>query len=208
MTISTKNPRTLAALKLPRKIGDLINIAQVIVKAMTGNPNFPSPLPTVAVMTAAVNDLVTAENAAKLRTTGAVALRNAKKQTVVTLLEEWRTYVQSTADASPENAANIIQSGGATMRKNPVRKNLGFHAKLTTTPGSVKVVAPAAAHRASYDWQSSIDGGKTWVDLPQTLQSKMTVAGLPTMTTVQFRYRSTVKTGEGAWSQPISILVM
>ena len=31
------------ALKLPRKIGDLINIAQVIVKAMTGNPSFPNP---------------------------------------------------------------------------------------------------------------------------------------------------------------------
>lgn len=126
----------------------------------------------------------------------------------MTLLEAWRTFVQSTADANRENAADIIQSGGATIRKNPVRKNLGFHAKLTTTPGAVKVVAPAAAHRASYDWQSSMDGGKTWVDLPQTLQSKMTVTGLPTMTTVQFRYRSTVKTGEGAWSQPVSILVM
>ena len=208
MTINTEIPRTLAALKLPRKISDLINIARVIVITMTGNPNFPNPQPTVAAMTTGLNELVMAEAGAKVRSMGAVALRNAKKRALVTLLEEWRTYVQSTADASPENAANIIQSGGATMRKNPVRKNLGFHAKLTTTPGSVKVVAPAAAHRAFYDWQSSIDGGKTWVDLPQTLQSKMTVAGLPTMTTVQFRYRATVKAGEGAWSQPISILVM
>jgi len=208
MTTNTTTPRTLAALKLPRKIADLINLAQVIVKAMTSNPNFPNPQPTVAVMTAAVNDLVTAENAAKIRTTGAVALRNAKKQALVTLLESWRTFVQSTADASPENAANIIQSGGATIRKNPVRQNLGFHAKLGTTSGSVKVVAPAAARRAAYDWQSSVDGGKTWVDLPQTLQSKTTVTGLTSMTTVQFRYRATVKAGEGAWSQPISILVM
>ena len=70
------------------------------------------------------------------------------------------------------------------------------------------ITAPPAERRASYDWQSSIDGGKTWVDLPQTLQSKTTVTGQASMTTVQFRYRATVKLGEGAWSQPISILVM
>src|ERR1019366_10397667 len=154
---------------------------------MTGNPNFPDPQPTVAVMTAGVNALVAAENGAKLRTTGAAALRNSKKAALVTLLEQWRMYVQSTADANPENAANIIQSGGVMLRRTPVRKFLGFHAKLGTAPGSVKVVAPAAARRASYDWQYSIDGGKTWVELPQTLQTKTTVSGLPTMTTVQFR---------------------
>jgi len=89
-----------------------------------------------------------------------------------------------------------------------VRKFSGFHTKLGTAPGSVKVVAPAAARRASYDWQYSIDGGKTWVDLLHTLQSKTTVTGLPTMTTVQFRYFATVKAGPGPWSQPISIFVM
>ena len=121
MTINTQPPRALAALKLPRKIADLINVAQVIVKAMTGSPNFPNPQPTAAAMTAAVDDLVAAENGAKLRTTGAVALRNSKKMALVTLLEQWRTYVQSTADASPENAANIIQSGGVALRRTQVR---------------------------------------------------------------------------------------
>ena len=208
MTINTQPPRALAALKLPRKIADLINVAQVIVKAMTGSPNFPNPQPTAAAMTAAVDDLVAAENGAKLRTTGAVALRNSKKMALVTLLEQWRTYVQSTADASPENAANIIQSGGVALRRTQVRKFLGFHAKLGTAPGSVKVVAPAASRRASYDWEYSVDGGKTWVGVPHTLQARTTVTGLPTLTTVQFRYFATVKEGEGTWSQPISILVI
>ena len=35
------------------------------------------------------------------------------------------------------------------LRKTPAGKNLGFHAKLGTVSGSVKVVAPAAARRAS-----------------------------------------------------------
>jgi hypothetical protein len=208
MTTNTEIPRPLGALKLPRKISDLINIAHVIVIAMTDNPNFPNPQPTVAAMTTGLNELVTAEAGAKLRTVGAVALRNAKKRALVTLLEEWRTYVQSTADANPDNAPHIIQSSGVMLRKTPQRQFLGFHAKLGTAPGSVKVVAPAAARRASYDWQYSIDGGKTWVDLLHTLQSKTTVTGLPAMTTVQVRYYATVKTGRTEWSQPISILVM
>ena len=72
----------------------------------------------------------------------------------------------------------------------------------------MKVVAPAAARRASYDWEYSVDGGKTWVAVPHTLQARTTVTGLPTLTTVQFRYFATVKEGEGTWSQPISILVI
>jgi len=208
MTINQKPARALAALKLPRKIGDLINLAQVILKAMTGNPNFPNPQPTVAAMTTGLNELVAAEAGALVRTKGAVALRNSKKLALVTLLEEWRTCVQSTADANPENGPGIIQSSGATLRKNPQRKNLGFHAKMGTVPGTVKVVAPAAARRASYDWQYSIDGGKTWVDMPTTLQSRTSVTGMTSLSTVQFRYRSVIKTGAGEWSQPISFLVM
>jgi hypothetical protein len=72
----------------------------------------------------------------------------------------------------------------------------------------VKVVAPAAARRASYDWQYSIDGGKTWVDMPTTLQSRTSVTGMTSLSTVQFRYRSVIKTGAGEWSQPISFLVV
>jgi hypothetical protein len=154
-----------------------------------------------------IDDLVAAQAAATIRTKGAVALRNEKKQALITLLEEWRTCVQSTADANPENGPSIIQSAGTTLRKAPQRKPLGFHVKLGAVSGSVKVVAPAAARRASYEWQYSVDGGKTWVTLPTTLQSRTTAAGLPVATTVQFRYRAVIKAGEGDWSQPFSILV-
>jgi hypothetical protein len=40
MTINNKPHRSIATLKLPRKVPDLINLALVIVKAMTGNTNF------------------------------------------------------------------------------------------------------------------------------------------------------------------------
>jgi hypothetical protein len=70
-----------------------------------------------------------------------------------------------------------------------------------------KVTAAAASRRASYEWQYSNDGGKTWITAPVTLQAKTTIAGLVPGSTVQFKYRAVTKTGEADWSQPLSLLV-
>jgi hypothetical protein len=208
MSTNTKQHRSIAVLKLPKKVPDLINLGQVVIKGITNNTFIPNPNPSVAVVQKGLDDLVAAQAAATVRTSGAVALRNSKKGAFITLLEAVKTDAQSVADANPENGAAIIQSTGMALRKVPVRKQLGFHAKLGTVTGAVKVVAPAAARRASYEWQYSTDGGKTWVEMPATLQSKTSISGLTPQTTVMFRYRAVIKTGEGDWSQPTSILVL
>ena len=64
-----------------------------------------------------------------------------------------------------------------------------------------------AGRRASYEWQWSGDGGKTWTNVPATLQAKTTVLGLPSGTVLQFRVRAVTRTGEGDWSQVVSVLV-
>jgi len=51
---------------------------------------------------------------------------------------------------------------------------------------AVRKTTASAGHRASYDWEYSADGGKTWVLLPSTLQAKTSVTGLAAGTTVQF----------------------
>lgn len=71
----------------------------------------------------------------------------------------------------------------------------------------MKLAAKAAAQGASYDWEWSSDGGKTWTQVPSTLQAKTTISCLPVATTVLFRFRSVVKTGEADWCQPISFVV-
>jgi hypothetical protein len=40
-----------------------------------------------------------------------------------------------------------------------------------------------------------------------TLQAKTTIAGLVPGSTAQFKYRAVTRTGEGDWSQPVSLLV-
>ena len=199
--------RPTITLALPTSVPALVSYAQGIVKRMTGNPTFPNPTPPLAAVLAAINDLQLAETGAQSRIKGAVAARNEKRAALVGVLQQLRAYIQAIADADPTNAASIIENTGVAVRKTPTRRARAFTAKQGPVSGVAKVVAEVAARRASYDWQYSSDGGKTWVTAPSTLQAKTTVAGLAPGATVQFKYRAVTKTGAGDWSQPVSLMV-
>jgi hypothetical protein len=72
---------------------------------------------------------------------------------------------------------------------------------------SLKLTTATAGPRASYEWQSSTDGGKTRVSMPTTVQAKTTVTGLQVGTSPQFRSRAVTRSGEGDWTQPLSITI-
>jgi hypothetical protein len=205
---TTTTSRSIAVLKLPTKVLALINLAQAIAKALTNNPHFPDPTPTLAAIVAAIAALVTSQNACLTRVKGAVVQRNAAKKALVQLLELLRANIQSTADADPDNALAIIESAGIGVRKTAVRAPRVFAATQGAVSGSAKLVAPSAGPRSSYEWEVSTDGGKTWVTAPPSVQAKTTLQGLASGTTVQFRYRAvTPKAGAGNWSAPASLLV-
>ena len=208
MSTTTKSThRSTITLSLPKKVPALIVYAENIVKRMTGSPAFPNPTPTLAAVTAALDDLRVAEAAALSRAKGAVATRNAKRTALVAVLQGLRTYIQGIADADPANGPSVIESAGVAVRKTPTHRARGFLAKPGRLSGVATVYAAITARRASYEWQYSTDGGKTWLTAPSTLQAKTTVAGLVPGSTAQFKYRALTKTGEGEWSQPISLLI-
>ena len=208
MTTTTRaSGRSYASLKLQKKVPALITQAQNIVQAMTNNPSFPAPTPSLATVTDAIHQLDVAETATLSRTKGAAATRNDKRTALVKLLELLKGHIQNTADANVETAAAVIQSTGLTVKKHAVKPPRVFAAKAGAVSGSVNLVAHSAAHRASYEWQYSTDTGKTWLGAPSTLQSKTTIPGLTPGATAMFRYRSVTKKGEGDWSQPTSLLV-
>ncbi len=92
------------------------------------------------------------------------------------------------------------------MKKTATRKPRVFAALAGATSGTVKIEAPSAGHRASYEWQSSLDG-KTWTDLGPTLQAKIAMTGQTPGTVLQFRYRPVLKTGATDWSAPVTFTV-
>jgi hypothetical protein len=196
------------ALNLPAKVPELIVYANNVSQKVTGNPNFPNPPPVVSALTTATQELSAAETAALSRTKGAAAVRNEKRTAVVGLLRQAAAYVQSKADEAPENAPSIIQSSGFNVRKITIRTKRAFAVKHGAVSGSVVVTAAAAGPRSSYEWGFSVDGSKTWVQAPSTIQGKTTIAGFVPGTTAMFRYRTvTPKGGEGDWTQPMAILV-
>jgi hypothetical protein len=199
--------RATVALALPRNVPALIAYAQNILKRMTGNPSFPPPVPQIAAVTSAINDLEVAEAGAISRIKGAAAVRNDKRRVLVAALEQLRAYIQGVADADQTNGASIIQSAGVAVRKTTTRKPRVFSAKQGPVSGTALVQASVAARRASYEWQCSTDGGKTWTLLPPTMQSKTSVRGLTPGSTVQFKYRAVTKTGAEDWSQAVSLVI-
>ncbi len=208
MSAKTKNTahRSLAVLDLPKRINVLITFADGVVKAMTGNAYFPSPSPALAIVAAAIIDLQNAETAALARAKGAAATRNAKRAVLVSLLQQLRMYVQSIVDPNAENGPAIIQSAGMAVKKTATRPPRVFAALAGAVSGTVKIVAPSAGARSSYDWQYSTDG-KTWIDLTSTIQAKTHLTGQTPGTVLEFRYRPVTKTGAADWSAPVSYTV-
>jgi hypothetical protein len=199
--------RVFVVLKLPLPVTQLIKVAQAIITALTNNQHIPNPNPPLATLNPALDAVVKTEAATKTRAAGTVAARNVARTSLLSLLHATKANVQQVADANPDQAEAIITSAGMGVRKATTRTKPPFAAKQGPVSGSVRVAAKAAALRASYEWEWSGDGGKTWTPVPPTLQAKTEVIGLPVATTVQFRYRAITRTGAGDWSQPTSLLV-
>jgi hypothetical protein len=199
--------RSIAVLKLSPRIKNVITFAQSLASALTDNISFPSPNPPLATLQANITALSNAETAVLARTKGAVQDRNAKLAALRTNLETLKSYVQGVADAAnPTNAASIVESAGMTVRKITLHDKPALGVKQGSVSGTVNLAAKAPAHRASYAWQYSIDQ-KTWTSIPQTLQAKTGVSGLTAGTTYYFRVQALTMTGEGDWSQIVSLMV-
>jgi hypothetical protein len=207
MTTTKPVTRSLVSLKLPRSVPDVISLAKAVVQSMTNNASFPTPDPPLATVTTALTALETAETATQARTRGAATTRNEKLKALVTLLEQTKAYIQKIADSNVETSASVIESAGVGVRKPFVRQKQTFQAEPGAISGAVKLTAAVTDRRASYEWQYSLDGGKTWTAMPTTLQSRTTVSGMTPGATVMFHYRAVTKAGEGNWSQPTSLIV-
>jgi len=174
---------------------------------MTNNPHFPTPLPALATITQAIDELRAAQAAALSRVQGAVSLRNDKRSALIKLLQALKGYIQGVANLVPETAATVIQSAGVAVRKTPTRRPRSLTAVPGPITGTAKVTAVSVGPRASYEWQVSTDGGKTWVDGPSSIRTKTVIVGLTPGATVAFRYRTVTKAGESDWSQSVTLIV-
>ena len=199
--------RVIAVMKLPDTVPALLKTSASIIASLTGNTYFPTAGALITTLGNAQTALNTAETATKTRALGSVATRNTARIALLTALHSAKALVQQTADADPTLAQTIITSAGMAVRKTPTQSKAPFAAEQGATSGTVKLVAKAAARRASYEWQWSVDGGHTWTALPSTLQAKTALTGVAPGTNGEFRFRAVTKTGQSDWSQPVTLMV-
>ena len=198
----------IAALKMPKKIGDKIIKAQYIQNKLTGNPNFTVPYPTGIVSLAQlgtdITALVNAEALAKTKAAGAVAARNLALANVLIDLRSLILMVQIKADANVNNSASIILGAGYDVKQAKATAKKINGAFNTQILGTVLLTADASGH---HEWEMSKDQ-VTITNLPATSTSHTTVANLTTGDVWYFRNRkvNTKKTTYN-WCQWIKLVV-
>jgi hypothetical protein len=193
-------------MKLPRAVPALLKVVAALLAALAG-PLFPNAAAVIAALTKAFDTADAAETLAKTRTKGTVATRDVALTALIAELHAAKAFVQQTANTNPTNAAAIIAGAGMNMRKETTKSKAPFAAKQGATSGIVNLIARAVAVRASYDWEWSADGGKTWSSLPSTLQANTTLTGVAPGTGAQFRFRAVSRAGVSEWSQTVTLLV-
>lgn len=85
---------------------ELHSFAQVVLKLMNGNINFPSPVPTFAIFETTVESYGTALVNAGDRSRTAIAVKNALKLDVSNGLRNWAQYVNILSDGDAEKIAS------------------------------------------------------------------------------------------------------
>jgi hypothetical protein len=210
--------RARAIMKIKRKNTNSVEgRAKAFVAGAGGSPTtFPTLAGSVTAIQNQIPVLDKAEGDVRAKVAGAAAARNVQRNALIGLLETALALLQTLADAagSVDQAVALIQAAGMVVAQVPQHLKAVLAIKQGPEAGGVDLVANASAlgargtKRTCFNWQSTADGGKTYVTLPSTPTAKTSVAGLTSLTTYGFRVSVTGSDGvAGPWSQTVTVLV-
>jgi hypothetical protein len=196
-------------LKKLQKIGDFINKALLILKSMTGNSWLPNPPVTMLTFNNDIVNLQTAQTAALSKTKGAVQNRNDMKAIVLSDLHQLLAYVQYVANLNPKNAETIIESSGFDIKLASTRNKQAIAIKPKKgESGTMVVTVKKIDGTVANLWQSSTNGGATWVSLTATAKGTIEISGLTPGTTLMAKHMPVLRKGAGTWitSAPVTVV--
>jgi hypothetical protein len=195
-------------LKAPKPVAKLLVFAQRVHDNMAAaSKELPSPSPALSVLQTDIDTLAAKEQIVTTHAPGAAQDRDAALKVLKIDLNNERAYVELVVNANPALAASLVPSVGMSLRSTPPRTRAPLAVKAGAVSGVVQLVAQKAQGAKANEWQVSLDGGKTWVDLPSTTKASTTVSNLTAGTAAQFRQRAVTKNGVSDWSLPVPHLV-
>lgn len=176
------------------------------ITQLTGNANFPSPVPTAATMATGANQLEAAMLVAKGGGPDDTAVMRLKEEALDLLLRQFVAYVENTANANPNAAEAIILSAGLQVRKRYTRNVPEFGAVLTGKPGEIRVQHKAVSY-GTFEFQISTDITKeeNWVTFYAGTRGRVIKGDLAINTRYYFRVRVTSRDGRSDWSEVRSV---
>jgi len=208
MSTTPKVLKKLVALNLTKLTPpQVVALANHCVTQMTGNAHFPTPSPTLATVTAQATALDNAYNLSLTRAKGSVSAMHTQLKQLNVLLKLLAAYVESIANADPQNAETIIVSAGMEVKKPAVRTPKTFTALPGTLKGTVKLDTKAARETA-YIYQMTTDQTNvlSWSTVYTGTKVKFLMTGLTSATHYFFRVAYCIKGVQGNWSNPLQVL--
>jgi len=180
-----------------------------IIAALTGNPDFPTPTPTLAMLTTVTDDLATAyqeQEVAKQQAAMKTAAKNEREDVFDRTFAQIAAYVESVAGDNQ----TLIRSAGMSTRS-PTVSTSG----KASTPMSLNVTNGDADGELDLSWEP-VSGAKSYVieisgDPPTndswkhagvSTKSSWTATGLTSGTRYWFRVAAVSTGGQSGWSDP------
>ena len=192
---------------------ELLALANQIKTALTGNANFTSPNPTLAVLTGAITlatSKVAGQKAAQLTASQATDDRDAALQALKALLAQLSLYVENTSggDAVKIQSAGMALKAPATAQAVPDQV-LNLTVSVGDNDGELDAQWDPVRSAKSYQVQISADPitSTSWHDATPSSVSKTVIENLTSGTRMWVRVRAINKKGPGPWSDPATKIV-
>jgi hypothetical protein len=211
--------------RLRAVFGTSLKKAPVAVSVATGmynglnldKPTYNNPNPSLPVFLTLITNVSTAQQAVRTRVVGAAEARNVQLSFLVSAMETERTFIQSLADASPAHASTLIRNAGLAIAATSVYTKGLLTLRAGRESGSIicdanvgLLVGVGVAHPSQnrfFNWEYTLDGGKTFVTMPSTTKGKTLLQNLVPLTLVGVRVNLNIGSGPGPWSPVVTIPV-
>ena len=210
--MKTNTPRQLRVLLAPLRdpVRAFLQTGRDIVIAMTDNTDYPTPFPSLADVTAALDDLEAKIAAAAGRGVTAIAVRNAAWAAARSLIRQLANYVQSHC----QNDLDVLLGSGfrATKTPGPIGPLPAPAAPICqqgTISGTLRARTGRIYGASSYDWRLALASSPTvYVQTPQTGGSRYQFDGLTAGETYVVQVSAYGTAGQSNWSDAGTLMVV
>jgi hypothetical protein len=187
---------------------EIIALARQIVKALTGNPEFPNPQPTLAVLDGGIGELETAYSnlqAARQEVATKLSIKDDKQAAILALLRQSAAFVESIAG---DDETKILSAGmdvrSAASPSQPAGAPGNLSGSQSDHEGDIDLHWDTVKGAKSYEIQRSPDPPTptSWEHAAVSVKSSATISGLTSGTRYWFRVRAVTSGGQSGWSDP------